>query len=213
MLACLVVVAAVVGLSSPATAGPASTSPDDLLLPADTLEQIGVTPDDGAERPLPALPECSAIRRTTERSAVTVTSTAERRSTDRRGDVVVDEVVREFETPRAARTFVQPYRDEDPAEECVEAVVGELVADRGVVLDTFADDRTVALGGAPGIAYLAEATYTDGDPELKVRAEQIVGRLSDTVVDVLVLAPERDFVEVATRVERDLAARLRAARQ
>lgn len=208
----MVVAAAVVGLSSPASAGPVS-SPDDLLLPEPTLERLGVTPDDGAQRPLPALPECSAIRRTTERSAATVTSTAIRRSTDPQGGVVLDEVVRQFETPRAARAFVQPYRDEDPAEECVEAVVGEVVADRGAVLDTFADDRTVALGGAPGIAYLAEATYANGDREPTVRAEQIVGRIGDTVVDVLVLAPERDFVEIATRVERDLAARMREARQ
>ena len=115
--------------------------------------------------------------------------------------------------PGAARAFVQPYRDEDPAEECVEAVIAELVSERGVVLDTFADDRTVPLGGAPGIAYLAEAEYADGGRELKVRAEQIVARVGDAVVDTLVLAPEQSFVEVATRVERDLAARLRAARQ
>jgi hypothetical protein len=208
----VVATAAFAVLSPHAAAGPVSP-PEDLLLSAAVLERIGVTPGDGVERPLPARPECSAIRRTTALSAPAVTATTARRSTDRRGDVLTDEVVRVFETPGAARAFVQPFRDEDPAEECVEALVAKLVSDRGFVLDTFADDRTVALGGAPGVAYLAEATYADGDRELKVRAEQIIGRIGDTVVDVLVLAPERDFVEVATRVERDLAARLRAARQ
>jgi hypothetical protein len=201
-----------VAASSVATAGSAAT-PDALLLSDGALDALGVEAGDGVERPLPDRPECSVIERATDVAADTVTASVSRRSTGQRHGVLLDEVVRFFDSSRAAKAFAEPYREEDPEEECVEAVLAELLADRGVVLDTFADDRTVELGRAIPFAYLAEAEYADGARERKVRAEQIVARSGATVVDLFVIAPERDFVKVATRVERGLAARLRAARQ
>jgi hypothetical protein len=197
----------------PHAAAGAASAPEDLLLTTSVLGRIGVTPGEGIERPLPNRPECSVIKRATDAAVDTVTASVSRRSTGQRHGVLIDEVVRFFDSPRAAKAFAEPYREEDPEEECVEAVLAELLADRGVVLDTFADDRTVELGRAIPFAYLAEAEYADGVRERKVRAEQIVARSGATVVDLFVIAPERDFVEVATRVERALAARLRAARQ
>jgi hypothetical protein len=44
-----------------------------------------------------------------------------------------------------------------------------------------------------------------------VRAEQVIGRSGAFVVDLLVIAPEDEFVATATKVERALAARVRAA--
>jgi hypothetical protein len=212
MMVTTIAAVAVFVLAAPASAGPAAT-PDELLVSDRTLDAVGLTAGEGVERVLPARPECSVIERATEAAAETVTATASRRSTGRRHGALLDEVVRVFDSPRAARAFAEPYREEDPEEECVEAVLAELLAERGVVLDTFADDRTVELGRAIPFAYLAEATYVAGSRERKVRAEQIVARSGATVVDLFVIAPESDFVEVATRVERDLAARFRAARQ
>lgn len=200
---------AMVVLAGTAMAAPAA--PEELLLDDRTLAAVGVTADAAVDRPLPARPECRGIQQARDDAASTVVAIAARRSAAGTHGVLLDENVRQFATTADARAFVQPYRDEDPAEECVEAVLSALISERGVVTDTFADDRTVPLGGAPSVAYLAEATYQDGDRERKVRAEQIIGRSGSFVADVLVVAPDDEFVEAATKVERALASRMRAA--
>lgn len=195
---------AVVALASCLLINPASAvlqTADELLLPADVLEDLSLVLDEPPpDTAAPVGAECRAEADAHRATESRVVSTAAQRWTGAR-DRSVDNVVRVFDSVRAAKTFLRPYLDTDVSEECVESRL-----ERGATIpgtDWHADDREgINVGKAPKAGFLAEGSYAIEDGERQLLNETILVRLGPAVVETSFTARREGFPEFARRLER-----------
>lgn len=181
----------------------AQEAADELLLPAGVLEDLSLVLDEPPpDTAAPVGAECRAEADAQRATEAQIVATAAQRWTGAR-DRSVDNVVRVFDSVRAAKTFLHPYLDTDVSEECVESRL-----ERGATIpgtDWHADDREgINVGKVPKAGFLAEGSYATENGERQLLNETILVRVGPAVVETSFTARREGFPEFARRLERSV---------
>lgn len=202
-----VVVIATIAIFATATWG-AAPDANGLLVPVGVLEASSLAEDEPPVLTPPLGGECTLVLAAQRATETNLVSSAGLGWTGPR-DRSVDNVVRVFDTARAAKRFIRPYLDTDVSEDCVES---RLERDAPVFgTDVHADDRSVDVGDVPTAAFLAEGRYDARNGERQTLTETVIVRLGAAVVEASWTARRDGFAEYAHRFERALRAIVRKA--